>query len=237
MAKGQLFFFSLLAFVTGLGLASFIDFPQLFWLVFLFLSLVLILLACLDRRFLFAGILPVALALGGLRGQAGMSEIFQSELRSLNGTGQVVVLSGLVDQAPDVKEKSQQLRLKVSEKDVLLIIVGRYPEYRYGDRVEITGKLETPENLEGFNYQDYLRKDGIYSLSLFPSIRLLTRDQGNPIRQALFDFKGSFQSAWRSSPMRLPFGLYGRATGIHHSFIFRSLTPSASSAALAAAGS
>jgi len=59
-----------------------------------------------------------------------------------------------------------------------LLFVPRYPTYRYGDVLEVTGKLETPLKFDGFDYRGYLAQQGIYSTTLYPKIEILERDQG-----------------------------------------------------------
>jgi hypothetical protein len=36
----------------------------------------------------------------------------------------------------------------------------RYPAYRYGDVLDVTGKLETPQPFDDFDYKDYLARQG-----------------------------------------------------------------------------
>jgi len=58
-----------------------------------------------------------------------------------------------------------------------LVTANRYPEYQYGDKLKITGKLKTPLEFEDFNYKDYLKKDGIYSVMDWPKIAPLEREK------------------------------------------------------------
>ncbi|MBI4359325.1 MAG: ComEC family competence protein [Candidatus Nealsonbacteria bacterium] len=197
MSKGKLFFRSCVAFIAGISAASFFNVSQPFWLGFLLLGSLWIFLFWLDRRFAVAGLLLISFAFGGLRYQAAANEMFGSKLKEFNDTGQAIVLSGLVDEEPEMRNKSQQLRIRTKEGEKILVVARRYPEYRYGDRLEMTGELKAPENSNGFDYRSYLQKEGIYSTSVFPQIKLLEREQGNPLRQILFGFKNQFQLVWR----------------------------------------
>jgi len=82
---------------------------------------------------------------------------------------------------------------KIDEK--VLVTTQRYPEYQYGDKLKIIGKLETPPVLEGFNYQDYLKKEGIYSVMSWPEIKLLGKNFGNPLMKILFSFKDKLKGS------------------------------------------
>ncbi|MEK9135192.1 MAG: ComEC/Rec2 family competence protein [Patescibacteria group bacterium] len=100
---------------------------------------------------------------------------------------------GIVNSEPDIREKSQKIVV-----NGVLVTTGRYPEYKYGDKLKITGKLEIPsENINGFNYKDYLKKDGIYSIMSFPKIELIGQGFGSPIIQVLISFKNKFKETVR----------------------------------------
>jgi len=59
-----------------------------------------------------------------------------------------------------------------------LIQAPRYPAYRYGDVLKITGKLETPEPFDNFDYKSYLARQGIYSVIYYPGVELLGQGEG-----------------------------------------------------------
>lgn len=76
----------------------------------------------------------------------------------------------------------------------VLLSVGKYPEYQYGDMLEISGKLETPFETDEFSYKDYLSKDDIYSTARFSDVKVVDRNQGHPAKAVLLDFKARFSS-------------------------------------------
>ncbi len=205
MFKGKLFFWACIVFILGIFASSFLDPPRLFWLGFLFLGSILLSLFWLDQRFFAVGFLFLVFAFGSFHHQTEAGRIFQSELRKLNDTNEIISLVGLVNDYPKTSARSQQLKLAIERREnssrgveeIVLATVGKYPEYRYGDRIKIVGKLKAPENFEGFDYQGYLRKERVYSIMLFPQIELLAFGQGNPVRQVLFNFKNKFQETWR----------------------------------------
>ncbi len=98
------------------------------------------------------------------------TDIPDNSLRKYNDTGETIILTGRISQEPDVREKHTQLILEAGEGKIL-VFTYRFPEYNYGDRLEIKGELETPEIFEDFNYQGYLSKDGIYSIIYFPQVK------------------------------------------------------------------
>ncbi|PIR58506.1 MAG: hypothetical protein COU70_00460 [Parcubacteria group bacterium CG10_big_fil_rev_8_21_14_0_10_35_15] len=204
MPKGKLFFLFCLAFVCGIFISSFFNISWKIPAGFLILNLVLFLLFKLDKRFLVSAILFLAFMLGVVRYQIELGKILESQLRNFNDRdSEKVTLIGVINDEPDLKELSQQLRIKIyglnniEIKENLLVIASKYPSYRYGDKIKIEGKLKTPENFEKFNYQKYLQKERIYSMMIFPNIEVLELGQGNLIRQILFNFKFKFDEVWK----------------------------------------
>jgi len=60
--------------------------------------------------------------------------------------------------------------------------------------VAIIGKLKSPsEDIEGFNYRNYLLKDKIYSVMEWPEIKLLGKGFGSKFMATLFSFKNRFK--------------------------------------------
>lgn len=93
-------------------------------------------------------------------------------LRQQNDQLEKIVLAGYIMDEPDIRTSSQKLKIKV-EKSVILVTVPRHPVYQYLDQVKVAGYLKTPFVSEEFNYQNYLMKDGIYSVMDFPKLEIL----------------------------------------------------------------
>jgi competence protein ComEC len=126
----------------------------------------------------------------------------------LNGKGNIA-LQGVVDEEPDVRSENQKIVVRVVNIIGSTRVVGgkvlatteKYPGYNYGDKVEISGKLQEPENFSDstgseatvFDYQAYLAKDDIYSVMYFPKIILSGGNSGNPIESFLFKIKKLFE--------------------------------------------
>ncbi len=107
-----------------------------------------------------------------------------------------VALEGVVRGYPDVGEAQTNLRVAVEWVEVenerrtvqgtVLVQAPRYPEIRYGDRLAADGLLETPPELDGFSYKDYLARQGIHSLLRRTRVEVLARDQASPFFAALY---------------------------------------------------
>jgi len=81
---------------------------------------------------------------------------------------QTITFVGRVDALPDYRETSGHLILRPENLNLrLLVLAPRYPEFRYGDELRVTGRLRRPANFQTergqiFDYQNYLAKDDIY---------------------------------------------------------------------------
>lgn len=115
----------------------------------------------------------------------------------LNGTFQG---KGIIVDEPSEKSFYQEVIVEVEgTKRIQKIIVQAqfYPKFEYGDKIFFKGKLKHPKDFRTdagriFPYQKYLAKDNIYYLLSNPSITLLSKDQGNPVKNILFGVKKSF---------------------------------------------
>ncbi len=70
--------------------------------------------------------------------------------------------------------------------------------YDYGDVVRVSGVIEKPEPFETttggmFDYEMYLKKDGILGIVKAKSIAVVAKKKGNPILRALISFEGNLE--------------------------------------------
>lgn len=175
MTSSKILFFICVAFVAGMFLESVVNLPQYILWCFLLSGVILILLRYILREssrelILVAGFCLMFLVLGVLRMQISEFNIANDKLSQLNDAGEIILTGTIVDE-PKLKDNLQSLKVKVDEyKDMILVTVKRYPEYKYLDQVELIGELETPMETEDFSYKNYLLKDHIYSVMYFPKI-------------------------------------------------------------------
>lgn len=103
------------------------------------------------------------------------------------------IFQGKIIQEPDLREDYQNLIVQDSQGENILVKADRYPEYAYGDLLEITCALNRPENFSGFNYQTYLAVQNIYTVCKEPKIERLAQHQGNAILETIFNLKRNLQ--------------------------------------------
>lgn len=118
-----------------------------------------------------------------MRFQISEFNVEHDSLRKLNDVPGKIVLTGHIIDGPDIRSSYQKLKVKIDDaRSILLVSVGRYPEYHYLDTIKVTGLLKTPAVTEDFNYKNYLLKDGIYSIMDFPKAELISNNHTyNPL--------------------------------------------------------
>lgn len=109
---------------------------------------------------------------------------------------QAISMEGVIVDEPDVRENNQKLIIQTKENKIL-INTNVENNYKYGDKINFSGKLEKPENFvtdqgKVFDYINYLRKDGIFYVMSFPNIEILSRGNGHFIKSTLFNIKNKF---------------------------------------------
>ncbi len=138
-----------------------------------------ILLLCLCLIVLLGGILLV---------QTDSITAVENTLQPYNEKGTAHV-RGIVSKDPELKGGKLVLRLDARQvktgetwEDVsggVLVYALPYISYCYGDVLEIQGTLETPPQLDDFDWREFLARQGIYSLIKYPEkIELIASGQG-----------------------------------------------------------
>ena len=191
--NAKIFRYFLLCFIIGVGIASFVN-VDYFWLYLMVLILgVGIGVFCQNKfwRFLFLG--GIIIALGIFRYQLSLPKTDESEIWFYNE--ERVNFSGLVIKEADKRVNHTKLTIEVDQlkdKEVdgkVLVSVGLYPEYRYGDMVSVYCHLKSPEPFEGFAYDRYLAKSEIYSQCSYPRVKLISRGNGDWLLSKIYKFK------------------------------------------------
>ncbi len=135
-----------------------------------------------------ASLCLIALFAGALRYPSSLPADDKNYLRFYNDQ-ETVEIEGVVDTDPETGDKTTHLRLSATRIKVeqawqeisgtVLLFVPRYPTYHYGDELRVTGNLQTPPQLDDFDYQAYLSHQGIYSTMLYPQIEPLDTGKGS----------------------------------------------------------
>lgn len=207
MTASGLFLYFCLAFIGGIFLNSIIPISQLAMLGVLIFGLFLISVFWADhkgsrqgrdngagKKLVVVGFCLLILMGGAWHHQQAKLGLINNELKEYNDREQTLTFIGQIVKEPDIRENNVKLTIKPENiEGKILVTANRYPEYRYGDKLKITGNLLTPKEFEDFNYKDYLAKDGIYSVVYWPEIEVIAKKQGNFIVSKILFFKNKLR--------------------------------------------
>ncbi len=216
------------AFIAGLLVAEFLQLPLAVVALLTLAAVLLVALSALSRLSLLLALALAAALIGILR--VGLVEPVGQDLVPYHG-GTATTVQGLVIDQPADHGGAHSFRLsadRISEDgvDVWLDVSGDIRvtanptvsvaearssnPFRYGDRLEIKGRLKPPEPFEDFDYPAYLELQGIRTVASFPAVVLISEGNGSRFirwlstaRLALFD---SAESA-----VAEPAGAFGNA--------------------------
>ncbi|MDP3763963.1 MAG: ComEC/Rec2 family competence protein [bacterium] len=186
-------FVFIFSFVFGVLISSFIFVPPLRGLLVVFLGVAILVADRIskekfEKAVLFLSIALLAFGLGLLRYSI---KDFHEPL--------VPASQGVVVSEPEQKENTTRFILRSDNGEKVLVNTDLYSPVQYGDRVEVSGKLQEPgiivgDDGRGFDYAKYLSKDEIYHTISFAKVSIISHSNGNLIKQTLLKIKTSFVS-------------------------------------------
>ncbi|HEY4502878.1 MAG TPA: ComEC/Rec2 family competence protein [Candidatus Paceibacterota bacterium] len=197
--QDRIFYSICFGFAVGVLVRSFVFVNFYFAVFFLFIALILTLFSYFTKLKwgVIASFFILMFSLGIIRFHmvdTPAPHTFESQ------AGERVELRGEIVDAPDIRENNQKLTILVEEgeeKVKVLATVSFGQDFKYGDEVKFSGKLQKPENFitdqgKEFDYINYLRKDGIYYVMNYVNAEVMSHGNGNKIKSALFYVKGKF---------------------------------------------
>lgn len=185
-----------------LGFVNCLDVPVAILLAF-FSCLLAVALHLRGHRFL----LPLCfgvLMLGSVRYAGAAEGLAMLQVRAYND-GSPVTARGTIVAEPDVR--ASWTAIKVEELEILegqqwipvsgaaLARVSWWGDWRIGDRLELSGKFESPPTLGNFWYRDYLARQGIVSILDFPDVKVVASDRGGGLEVALASVRACLSNA------------------------------------------
>jgi competence protein ComEC len=155
---------------------------------------------------LLALILAAAFFAGAGRWQSVQPVLEPGTLAYYNDRENYVTVEGVLVKPPDVRDTYTNLvvevdRLQIDDNQSFIPVQGRLQalllpgeRWHYGDRLVLSGRLETPTETELFSYRAYLARQDILSVLSRAEASLLLEGQGNPILTGIYALKDKAQA-------------------------------------------
>jgi competence protein ComEC len=200
MSKANIFFYTCLFFIIGIFIRSVFSIDWLIIYLILLGALSFFILGYYNKYWFVLGLGGIFLVLGVFLYQINLPLKTAEQIHYYNE--QQVEFRGIVSKEPDQRQDRVKLEIKVqsvlvngqwrSVSGKVLVTSYLFPEFSYGDQLELVCNLQEPEQINDFAYDKYLARYDIYSLCYYPKIKLLANDQGNLILANIYKAKNYF---------------------------------------------
>jgi len=189
MTKSEALIYFCLSFVGGICIASFFIDSIIIVIIGLIVGLLLIASFYENKTIVVIGFCFIFCSIGIFLFGFNLSKVENNELIKFDN--QEVVFEGVVSSDPERGSTKTQLIVDVfnQERKVgkILIFIDKYSPVKYGDRIEIKGTIKVPQQLDNFDYQGYLAKDGVSVIISFPEIEII--ESKNNFLGVIYSFK------------------------------------------------
>jgi competence protein ComEC len=204
LSKSKIFFICCLAFISGITIASFASAYLINYNFYFFTAVILAFAISFifwqNKKIRLISLIGVFLFLGMWRYVFALPPDSPDKIWHYNGKEES--LTGLVADEPDERTDNQKLKIKVvynnTEQKIIagriLVTTNLYPVYHYGDRLEMSCRLEAPKFFNDFAYDRFLARYDIYSVCYYPKIKITAREQGGFFYANLFKIKNKLRS-------------------------------------------
>jgi len=190
--------------LAGILAGSIVTFPA--WLLALPLPVMPMLFLMPNHRRAMALLAMCLLAFpaGALVYQSCQQPLNSTQTQYFNDKGSVL-LEGVIDDQPEVRGASIEFKFAASSirvadntspvKGGLLVRLPFYRSFQYGDTLRLSGKLETPQQFDDFDYRSYLANRGIYSVMNYPAASITGTGKGSPPLSWIYSLRSSLSNS------------------------------------------
>ena len=191
MTSSKIFFYCLLSFVLGIGLASFLFISSFF--LYLAIIILLFLLIFINKKAKIYFLIFLFFFIGIVYYQFREEKIDENHIVFFNE--EKIIFQGNV--VREIDERLDKIKITlgnivIDDKDLkgkILVNAPLYSDYQYGDTLEVECKIEKPISIDGFDYYNYLSRYGIYSVCYWPKIKIIEKSEQNNIYANILKFK------------------------------------------------
>lgn len=202
MTKSRVFLYLCLSFILGVFISSFFTVNFVAVGGILILALVLISIWWKYKKAIATGFFLLFFIFGILRHQQAATRNNKSQQDKISFYNEEIIeFEGVIGEYPQESLEKTQIIVRVNtvngikSSGNILVFIAKYPERKYGDRLNIECEIKEPGEIEEFSYKNYLAKSDIYSVCYRPKkLELISEGNGNKIYSIVLKIKDSFNS-------------------------------------------
>lgn len=199
MTKSRVFFIILISFVIGVFIRSFFELNQSAYFLILIFSIIFLAVFYKNKRITIVPFILLFFIFGAWHTDNKLKKINYLPLNNIEFRGK-----GIIEKVSP-NNFGQNLIIKSenspSDKAVisLLIQIPKYPEYSYGDELDIYCIAKKIENRnEEFDYRMYMAKEGVFYSCEKPIIQKIGENKGNIFLGNILRIKRLFENNIRA---------------------------------------
>lgn len=175
ISPSQTFLCSLALFCVGIGVSTLLPYNPSLWFASGLAPTISIIPLLSRKRFLIPLLFILCCGLLGISQAQFHQHIPTPQTIDWQASeeGDPINFTGQISAEPDIRRDKINYTIDVHEpaQGKVLISTGKYPQYDYGDTLEVSGNLLTPAQFETFDYAGYLARYGIHSVMYRPYVK------------------------------------------------------------------
>ncbi|MBP6912273.1 MAG: ComEC family competence protein [Candidatus Pacebacteria bacterium] len=194
--SSRLLYSIILGFAVGVLVRSYVVVPDNIYVYAVVTACIVFCIGYMRKKYFQSYVLIFLIILSGVLGSVRFAyDETRIQLPYEDSVGKKITLSGTIIDEVEKKQSNQRFVLQDDATHAqVLVSTDIHPVYVYGDIVEVTGKLQKPDNFitdqgKEFDYISYLAKDRIYYTMSFASLSVTGHKAPSRIREMLFTFK------------------------------------------------
>jgi len=190
MTKSRVFFIILISFIVGVFIRSFFEINQNIFFLLIILAICLAGIFYKNKKILIASLVILFLVFGAWQTDGAIKKTQNLSYENVSFQEKAIV------QKVSPNSFGQNLIIELqNEKFSLLAQVPQYPEYSYGDELEISCTAKAIENKDAeFDYQMYMAKDGVLYQCMKPKIQKIELGKGNIFLGGILKLRKLFEN-------------------------------------------
>lgn len=197
MTKSRVFFIILISFISGVFIRSFFELNQNLYFFFLILAIIFLAIFYKNKKAFVAFFILLFFVFGAWQTDRAIKKTQNLPYENKSFQEKAIV------EKVSPNAFGQNVIIKIEQEKIFLLVqVPKYPEYSYGDELEISCTVKAIENPPAgeaskdaeFDYQMYMAKDGVLYSCEDKKIQKISEGKGNIFMSGILKLRKLFEN-------------------------------------------